>query len=114
VLVTEDSTIQPHSVVTRVDDGAFPDTPVVIAYNPAPDAMTGTVVGSHQVGAGRLVFCQYRLCSGAAKGDAAARAVLADLIRWASQPRPTLVAQESRLSDGRRVARYSHTPTVAR
>ncbi len=114
VLVAEDSTIQAHGVVTRVGPHPFPDTPVVIAYKPMPGAMTGTVVGSHQVGPGRLVFCQFRLCRGAAKGDAAARALLADLLRWAGQSRSTLSVEESRLDGGRRVARYWHTRTVAR
>jgi hypothetical protein len=114
VLVAEDSTVQARSVVTGIGDGAFPDTPVVIAYKPVPGAMTGTVVGSHQVGPGRLVFCQYRLCERAAKGDAAARALLADLVRWAARPRPLLAVQERRLGDGRRVARYSHPRVLAR
>ncbi len=114
VLVAEDSTVQAHSVVTRVGDKAFPDTPVVIAYKPVPGSMTGTVVGSHPVAAGRLVFCQYRLCESAASGDAAARAVLADLLRWASLPRPILTSEEARLSDGRRVARYCHVRETAR
>jgi hypothetical protein len=134
ILVAEDATIRARSVVTRIDGEAFPDTPVVIAYKqeprpapephtdpqpqphtqPAPGAVIGTMVGSHPVGPGRLVFCQYRLCAAAATGDAAARALLADLIRWASQPRPTLIAEATRLADGRQVARYSHTLTVAR
>jgi hypothetical protein len=113
-VMDEDSTIQARSVAVRVGDTALPDTPVVIACQPLPGPVTGTVVGSHQVGPGRLVFCQYQLCSGAANGDAAARAVLADLIAWASRPRRALVVEESRLADGRRVARYSHIPTVAR
>jgi hypothetical protein len=116
VLVAEDSTVQARSVVARIGDGAFPETPVVIAFKPVPGAMTGTVVGSHPVGdgGGRLVFCQYRLCERAAKGDAAARALLADLVRWASCPRPRLAVEESTLSDGRRVARYRHEREVAR
>lgn len=113
VLVAEDSTVQARSVVARIAEGAFPDTPVVIAYKPVPGAMTGTVVGSHAVGSGRLVFCQYRLCDQAAKGDAAARALLADLVRWASSPRRVLEVEESKLDGGRRVARYSHAPKVA-
>jgi hypothetical protein len=114
VLVGEDSTVHAGSVVTTVEGRRFPDTPVVIAYKPVPNAMVGTVVGSHQVGAGRLIFCQYRLCPSAARGDAAARAILADLLRWASHPRPIVRTDESRLADGRRVARYSHSWTVAR
>ncbi len=147
ILVAEDATIQARSVVTRIGGEAFPDTPLVVAYKPAPEphpgqhphrpapartrtrtstrsrtrtrtpapgTVLGTVVGSHPVGPGRLVFCQYRLCAAAAKGDVAARAMLADLIRWASQPRPTLIAEATHLGDGRQVARYSHTATVAR
>jgi hypothetical protein len=113
VLVAEDSTVQARSVVTSVDGSPFPDAPVVIAYKPVPGAMTGTVVGSHAVGPGRLVFCQYRLCERAVKGDAAARALLADLMRWAGTPQPRLAIEEAALPDGRRVARYAHVPTVA-
>ncbi|CAN5703085.1 hypothetical protein BH20ACT1_BH20ACT1_00430 [soil metagenome] len=114
VLVAEDSTIQARCVVARIDGAPFPDTPVVIAYKPVPGAMAGAVVGSHQVGEGRLIFCQYRLCERAAGGDGAARALLADLVRWAALPRRRLEVEESRLADGRRVARYSHTTAVAR
>ena len=113
-LMAEDSTIEARSVVVRVGDTALPDTPVVIACRPLAGAVIGTVVGSHQVGPGRLVFCQYQLCSGPAESDAAARAVMADLIAWAGRPRRTLVVEEARLADGRRVARYSHTPAGAR
>ena len=114
LLVAEDSTVQAHSVATSVDAAAFPDTPVVIAYKPVPRAMTGTVVGSHRVAAGRLIFCQYRLCEGAAVGDGAARALLADLVRWAGEPRRLLQVERARLADGRRVARYSHATGVGR
>ena len=114
VLVAEESTIQARSVVTSVAGEAFPETPVVIAYKPVPGAMTGTVVGSHPVGPGRVVFCQYRLVGAAARGDAAARALLADLVRWASEPRRLLGAEETELADGRHVARYRHQESVAR
>lgn len=114
VLVAEESTIQARSVVTSVAGGPFPETPVVIAYKPVPGAMTGTVVGSHPVGAGRLVFCQYRLVAAAARGDAAARALLADLVGWAAAERRLLDIEEGRLPHGRRVARYRHVRAVAR
>ncbi len=114
VLVAEDSTVQARSVVLDIDGAPFPDTPVVIAFKPVPEALTGTVVGTHQVGAGRLVFCQYRLCGPAAGGDAAARALLADLVRWAAVPRPMLEVEEDSLADGRRVARYTHRWAAAR
>jgi hypothetical protein len=113
VLVAEDSTVQARSVVTSVDGSPFPDAPVVIAYKPVPGAMTGTVVGSHAVGPGRLVFCQYRLCERAVKGDAAACALLADLMRWAGTAQSRLAVEETALPDGRRVARYSHVRAVA-
>jgi Glycosyl hydrolases family 2, TIM barrel domain len=114
VLVAEDSTVQARSVVSQVDDGRFPEVPVVIAFKPVPDAMTGTVVGSHPVAAGRLVFCQYRLEHGAATGDAAAHALLADLVRWAALPRPRLEDESTHLADGRRVTRYRHRAMTAR
>lgn len=114
VLVTEDFTIAAGSILAGAGEEPFPDSAVVAAYKPVPGSMNGVVVGSHQVGPGRLVFCQYRLCAGAVMGDAAARALLADLLRWASEARPALMTEESRLADGRRVARYSHTPAVAR
>jgi hypothetical protein len=114
VLAAEDSTVQARSVVTAVEDRRFPEVPVVIAFKPVPDALTGTVVGSHPVGAGRLVFCQYRLEHGATTGDAAAHALLVDLVRWAAVPRPLLEPETTRLADGRRVTRYRHRAATAR
>ena len=87
LLVAEDSTIQARSVVVAIDDKPFPEQPAVIAYKPEPRAITGTVVGSHPVGTGRIVFCQYRLAERAAAGDAAAQALLGDLVRWAASAR---------------------------
>ncbi len=110
VLVAEDATVQPACVVSGIDGDAFPDTPVVIAYKPVPGAMTGTVLGSHAVGAGRLVFCQYRLRA----GDAAAEAVLADVLRWAAVPRSVMRRQESVKDDGRALLAYSWRDGVAR
>jgi len=114
VLVAEDSTVQSASVVSRIDGGAFPDTPVVIAYKPVPGAMTGAVLGSHAVGAGRLVFCQYRLRERAAAGDAAACALLADVMAWAGEPRPVLHKDESVKEDGRTLIAYSWEEARAR
>ena len=114
VLVAEDSTVQSASVVSSVDGEAFPDTPVVIAYKPVPGAMTGTVLGSHQVGPGRLVFCQYRLTERAASGDAAACAILGDVLRWASEPRPVMRKRPSVKEDGRMLIAYSWSDEVAR
>ncbi len=113
LLVAEDSTVQAQSVVTTIDGQAFPEAPVVIAYKPVPDAMTGTIVGSQAVGSGRLVFCQYRLCDRAAGGDAAALAILADLVGWAAKEQAVLEVEAAALVDGRRVARYSHCARLA-
>ena len=114
VLVAEDSTVQAQAIVAAIDGQPFPDTPVVIAYKPVPGAMTGTVIGSHAVGRGRLVFCQYPVCARAIRGDAAARALLADLVRWGAEPQTRLDVEQARLADGRRVARYSHRDGTAR
>ncbi len=114
VLVAEDSTIQARSVVSEIAGAPFPDTPLVIAYKPVPGAMTGTVVGATTAGQGRLVFCQYRLCERAIQRDAAARALLADLLSWADVPHPVLERRESAMADGRRAASYTFPLAVAR
>ena len=102
------------SFAPRSDGEPFPETPVVIAYKPVPGAMTGTVLGSHAVGPGRLVFCQYRLAAGAAAGDAAACAILGDVLRWAALPRPVMRREAMPMADGRRtLLAYSWTPDVA-
>ena len=107
VLVAEDSTVQASSVVSEIADAPFPQTPVVIAYKPVPAAMAGTVVGAHTVGRGRLILCQYRLAEPASRGDAAALALLADLLRWAAEPRRVLAKERLTMSDGRTATRYS-------
>jgi hypothetical protein len=114
VLVAEDSTVQSATVVSRIDGAPFPDTPVVIAYKPVPGAMTGTVLGSHAVGPGRLVVCQYRLTGRAVSGDAAACALLTDVLRWATVPRPLMHRDDQVKDDGRRLLAYSWTDEVAR
>lgn len=114
VLVAEDSTIQATSAILQIDGNPFPDVAVVIAYKPVPDAVTGTVVGSHGVGAGRLVFCQYRLVEAANQGDAAARAVLADLLQWAARARPAMAREQMVEPDGRALTLYSWEEGVAR
>jgi hypothetical protein len=114
VLVAEDSTVQSASVFSQVEGRPFPDTPVVIAYKPVPGAMTGTVLGSHQVGRGRLVLCQYRLTDRAASGDAAACSLLADVLRWAAVPRPVLHKQSFVKDDGRNLVAYSWSEEAAR
>ena len=114
VLVAEDSNIQATSVIGVVDGRPFPDTVVVVAYKPAPRAATGTVLGSHAVGAGRMIVCQYRLCAGAAAGDVVARAVLADLLRWAAEPRPVLERERIIKDDGRSLTFYTSSLQTGR
>jgi hypothetical protein len=114
VLVAEDSTVQASSVVSSIAGRPFPDTPVVIAYKPVPGAMTGTVLGSHPVGRGRLAFCQYRLAAGAASGDAAACGILADLLRWAAVPRPVIERDVIEKDDGRQLHNFYWLEEVAR
>ena len=114
VLVAEDSTVQSAHVLSQAAGQPFPDTPVVIAYKPVPGAMTGTVLGSHQVGPGRLVFCQYRLTERAAAGDAAACALLDDVLRWAAEPRPVMQKSSTAKDDGRTLIAYSWQTGTAR
>ena len=110
VLVAEDSTIQANAIVVRLGGEAWPDVPEVIAYKPAPNAVTGRIVGSHRVGRGRLVVCQYRLVAPALRGDAAALAVLGDLVTWAAEPRPRFTRERVVKEDGRRVSFYTWEP----
>ena len=114
VLVAEDSTIHARNVVARVDGAPFPDTPVVIAYKPVPNAVTGTIIGSHAVGPGRLVYCQYRLVTQTDAGDTAARAILADLLRWTTRPRPVQTRETVTKEDGRALLAYSWHQDLAR
>ncbi len=114
LLVGEDSTIHAHTIVASIDGRPFPDTPVVIAYKPFPGALTGTVVGSHAVEAGRLVVCQYRLEEGALAGDVAARSILADLVRWVAVARPVMTGETITKDDGRSLTSYSWHEDVAR
>ncbi len=114
VLVAEDSTIQATTAVSHIGGHPFPDTPVIIAYKPAPDAVTGTVVGATTVGPGRLIFCQYRLAAPARTGDVAARAVLADLLRWATDRRSVMAIERTAEPDGRELRLYSWADDVAR
>jgi hypothetical protein len=110
VLVAEDSTIQARSIVVRLGRDAWPDPPEVVAYKPAPNAVTGRIVGSYRVGPGRLVVCQYRLVAPALRGDAAALAVLSDLVRWAADPPPRFTHERLVKDDGRAVTFYGWEP----
>jgi hypothetical protein len=85
VLVGEDATVHARDLVTGVADGSFPEHALVARFNPR--GTTGTLVGSHPCGRGRVVFCQYRLARPAAAGDPAAQSLLADLLRLAQPGR---------------------------
>jgi Glycosyl hydrolases family 2, TIM barrel domain/Glycosyl hydrolases family 2, sugar binding domain len=84
VLAGEDATVVPTHLLTRVGEGAWPETTVVGAFKPVPDPLAGPVVGALPVAAGRLVLCQYRLGEPAGQGDPAAVAMLGDLLGWAA------------------------------
>jgi hypothetical protein len=113
LLVGEEATVQAVNVIVGVDGEVFPTEPVVIAYKPVPGAVSGTVVGAHEVGEGRLILCQYRLVQPATRGDAAARALLADIVRWAADPRTPTRSDNMSLDDGRTVT-YYHYDKAAR
>jgi hypothetical protein len=100
--------VQAVNVIVRVEGEVFPSDPVVIAYKPVPGAVSGTVVGMHRVGEGRLILCQYRLVHPAVRGDAAARALLADVVRWAADPRTPTVSAGDRAIDGRALTYYRY------
>lgn len=84
VLAAEDATLQVRAVVAEIGGRAFPERALVAVFKPDPGALTGTLVGVDRVGDGRLVFSQYRLAERAVAGDAAARALLAELVRLAA------------------------------
>jgi hypothetical protein len=108
LLVGEEATVQAVNVIVGVDGEVFPTEPVVVAYKPVPGAVSGTVVGGHAVGEGRLILCQYRLVQPAVRGDAAARAILADVLRWAADPRTPTTSETVRAGDGRTATFYRY------
>ena len=81
VVAGEDATFHARAALVEIDGDRFPEQPLVARYN--PQGTLGTLVGSHPVGRGRLLFCQFRLERPALAGDVAARALLADLVRLA-------------------------------
>jgi hypothetical protein len=85
VLAGEDATLVPTHQLTRLGEGAWPETTVVGAFKPVPHPLAGPVVGALPVGPGRLVVCQYRLAEPARRGDPAALAILHELLGWAAR-----------------------------
>jgi hypothetical protein len=103
---------------------AAPFYPVAVAVEDAPagagvaalrvtsgaDGPAGgrpATVGSLPVGPGRLLFCQHRLASAAAAGDAGYCALLADLLTWLREPRPVMTREALTKDDGRLLWLYS-------
>ncbi|HVM17951.1 MAG TPA: glycoside hydrolase family 2 TIM barrel-domain containing protein [Gaiellaceae bacterium] len=86
VLAGEDATLHARDLVTVVDGEPLPERPLVVRYNAR--GTTGTIVGAHPVGRGTLLFCQFGLARRVLGGDAAARALLADLVRLACVREP--------------------------
>lgn len=82
VLATEDAALRPRVRISSIGGRRWPDVTAAGIYKPVPRAAQGLLVGAHRVGPGRLVVCQYRLSEPAARGDVAARSVLADVVCW--------------------------------
>jgi hypothetical protein len=57
-------------------------------------------------------MCQYRLTARVDAGDVAARALLDDLLRWTSSPRPVLRREEAAMADGRALSTYRFESAV--
>jgi hypothetical protein len=114
VLAAEDSTIQATTLVTSIAGAPFPTEPVVVGYKPPPGGGAGTVVGSQDMGPGRLVFCQYRLTERAVGGDPAAQALLADLLTWTVHPSAPLRKTAVAMPDGRALTFYDAPDSAAR
>jgi hypothetical protein len=107
MLAGEDATVQATSVLTRLGGDPWPDVPLVVAYKPVPNQVVGTVVGAHRVGRGWVVACQYRLAARVVAGDPAAGALLADLVRFATDPPRGMRAERIVKDDGRSLTFYS-------
>ena len=82
ILAGEDAGVHARAIAIEVDGRPFPSDPLLVRYNPR--GTTGTIVGAHENGHGRLVFCQYRLAHRVLRGDPVARGLLADLVRLAA------------------------------
>ena len=84
VVTIEDTTVPPRCVYTSIRGLSWPDTTALGVYKPAPNPLQGALIGEMVVGAGRLVFCQLPLTEAVVAGDAAAAALLDDLLSVAS------------------------------
>ena len=105
VLSIEDAAMLPNALFTRLGNGPWADE-VAIGVLSVDGLVRGTVVGAQQVGRGRLIVCQLRLAEPAAAGHPGARALLADLLRWAVMPQRRLVREDVVLSAGRSMSFY--------
>lgn len=76
VLTTEDYKIRPDVIFERIGESNWPAHLEVGVFKPMPRARRGSILGSIEVGNGRLFFCQYRLnetCSSASTQEIARR-----------------------------------------
>jgi hypothetical protein len=105
LLSFEDAAIMPNAVFTRLGSGPWA-ADVAVGVLAADGSLRGTVVGAHNVGAGRLIVCQLRLAEPAAAGHPGAGAVLAVLLHWAVAHPPPFRREDVTLSDGRSMTFY--------
>ena len=105
LLSFEDAAVRPAAVFTRVGRAPWCDE-VAVGFLALDGSMRGTVVGAHVVGVGLLIVCQLPLVQPVRAGHPGARAILADLLRWAISPRRPLTREDVVLPDGRSISFY--------
>ncbi|MDQ6686313.1 MAG: hypothetical protein M3Z50_01650 [Actinomycetota bacterium] len=84
VLTTEALSIAPEVVWTQLDGSPWAPRTLVGLFKPYPGALTGTLIGSIPVGAGRLWLCQLPVVSAAERGRRVADSLLAELLTLAA------------------------------
>ncbi len=80
VVTTELLSITARVVYRTLDGARWPQRLVLGMYKPAPNGLTGTVVGALPVHHGRLWLCQLPIVAAALRDDPTAVATLADLL----------------------------------
>ncbi len=88
VLATEDLGLRPTALITGIEGTPWATTTAVGLYKPLPLPNQGTVVGSLDVGPGRLVVCQYSLARAERRGHPLASAARRALVAWAAAGAP--------------------------
>jgi hypothetical protein len=81
VLTTEVLGVTPAAAWTNLDGKPWAKRTLMGVFKPFPGQVTGTVLGSLDLGNGTLWLCQLPLCAAVAAGDAAAGAIFAALVR---------------------------------